>query len=324
MGQHPGRGAARCHLRRERKAKSQRGRGQQTGEAPRGGSGGAQRSGCTPPAGSQEVPAPEPEPPPLCPPLFIEGHEATELDRAQFPADPAAASALEVGIGHARAVLPVPEAAEPRFPPRAAHKSINSKVFIIFFSCKQPKRAWPRRAWPNPGQKKRAVAPPGPCAHHRGLAAPAWPRAEVAGTRLPVCVLRAPSSFYFFSPNVVQSSPEMRRPPPTSNLSPRCKRGSDAPMHHHPPESDLQSLGRARSAKRSRGGCTGLAPVLFLPVSPHGLVVFHHDAELGPRVQRRALQVPFEALQGRRGERASGGKLSPKAGDFHRFSPRVN
>lgn len=49
MGQHPGRGAARCHLRREGKAKSQRGRGQQTGEAPRGGSGGAQRSGCTPP-----------------------------------------------------------------------------------------------------------------------------------------------------------------------------------------------------------------------------------------------------------------------------------
>lgn len=83
-----------------------------------------------------------------------------------------------------------------------------------------------------------------------------------------------------------------------------------------PPESDLQSLGRARGAKRSRGGCRGLAPVLFLPVSPHGLVVFHDDAELGPRVQCRALQVPFEALQGRRGERASaafaGGKLSPE------------
>lgn len=56
--------------------------------------------------------------------------------------------------------------------------------------------------------------------------------------------------------------------------------------------------------------------MLFLPVSPHGLVVFHDDAELGPRVQCRALQVPFEALQGRRGERASaafaGGKLSPE------------
>lgn len=54
MGQHPGRGAARCRLRREGKAKSQRGRGQQTGEAPRGDSGGAQRSGCTPPQAAKK------------------------------------------------------------------------------------------------------------------------------------------------------------------------------------------------------------------------------------------------------------------------------
>lgn len=199
--------------------------------------------------------------------------------------------------------------------------------YYFFFSCKQPKRAWPRRAWPNPGQKKRAVAPPGPCAHHRGLAAPAWPRAEAAGTRLPVCVLRAPSSFlcFFFSPQMLCKAAQKcgaRLPPATS--APAAK---EAAMHQcitTPPSPICKASGVHGELKRSRGGCTGLAPVLFLPVSPHGLVVFHHDAELGPRVQRRALQVPFEALQGRRGERASGGKLSPKAGAFHRFLPRVN
>lgn len=160
---------------------------------------------------------------------------------------------------------PGPSSPSQRLQSRTSHHVLptNQSILSFFFSCKQPKRAWPRRAWPNPGQKKRAVAPPRPCAHHRGLAAPAWPRAEAAGTRLPVCVLRAPSSFYFFSPNVVQSSPEMQRPPPTSNLSPRCKRGSDAPMHHHPPESDLQSLGRARRAKTEPGRLHGARPGAF-------------------------------------------------------------
>lgn len=140
-----------------------------------------------------------------------------------------------------------------------------------------------------------------------------------------LCACSVPRAVFIFSPQMLCKAAQKcsaRLPPATS-----APAANGAAMHQcitTPPSPICKASGAHGELKRSRGGCTGLAPVLFLPVSPHGLVVFHHDAELGPRVQRRALQVPFEALQGRRGERASGGKLSPKAGDFHRFSPRVN
>lgn len=227
-----------------------------------------------PPAGSQEVPAPEPEPPPLCPPLFIEGHEATELDRAQFPADPAAASALEAGIGHARAVLPVPEAAEPRFPPRAAHKSINSKLFIIFFfpvsSQKEPGQEEPGQIL---AKKKRAVAPPRPCAHHRGLAAPAWPQAEAAGTRLPVCVLRAPSSFlcFFFLPKCCAKQPRNAAPASHQQPQPPLQKGQRCTNASPPPRVRFAKP-RARTERKTEpgrlhGARPGAFPTGFSPWS---------------------------------------------------------
>lgn len=46
-------------------------------------------------------------------------------------------------------------------------------------------------------------------------------------------------------------------------------------------------------------------PTLLPPVSPHGFMVFHDDSELSTRVQGSSLQVPLEALEGRRGEPGS-------------------
>lgn len=166
--------------------------------------------------------------------------------------------------------------------------------------------AFGKGAWPPPHTSPAKCRSPGPALLPGRR--PGWGGSPgvAAGARVPACSLPSKPGF---------------SPRPLSEGAQKC--GSRLPAAAPATEERRWSPGRALAARPSPPaqslvvgagqGARARHPTPPLPVSPHGLMVFHDDGELGARVQGSSLQVPLEALEGRGGEPGSAPTLTPAA-----------